>query len=431
MTVPSLTPEGDIRARRLYWRLLASYLGVTVAVFGSGAIALYAFVSHAMRQELKEELKVLAEAAAPSLDLAETQSEFFTGQAAADHWHALEQHSQSLEWYDADGRLLVREGKVFSSLPLPEAAELDVEGLVERDYQQQLYVATLPVYEEGSVAGIVRASEAVRVIEKPLTQLRWGLVIGGAVGLGAIVLSGLWLSRLALEPFVQSYRRLRQFTADASHEMRSPLAVIQAAIDMISDHSEGLPEAERANISRIGSATQKLRRLTESLLKLARSDETVKPTLQTIPLHELLQDLVDALEEVAAERGVQLLTRDLESVSVRGDNAQLVQLFTNLLDNGIKYTPNGGSVTVKLSRANNQAIAVVADTGVGIAPDDIPHVFERFWQADKARSRQTDGLGLGLAIAHDIAKRHNSNIYVRSQVGRGSKFEVSLPAITG
>lgn len=434
MIFPVLPPEANRRARRLYRRLLLSYLGVTVTVLGGSAVALYLFVAKSLHQQIQAELIVLAEAAAPSLEIARTDTdlsaEFFSAEAGAEHWHSLEQHSQSLEWYDAQGQLLVREGKIFPDFSVPEATSLDPAGVVQRDRQQQLYVATIPVYEAGQLAGIVRASEAMRIVEVPLRHLRWGMLIGGGLGLGAIFLSGLWLSQLALIPFVQSYQRLRQFTADASHEMRSPLAVIQAALDLMSERSEELPVSSRAHLAKIVTANQYLRGLTEALLKLARTDEISILSLKTLPLHELLQDLVDVLEELATEKEISLIYHELNTVSIRGDNSQLIQLFSNLIENGIKYTPHGGSVTVSLSQRGRQAIVTVSDTGIGISQDDISHVFERFWQAEKSRPRQAGGLGLGLAIARDIAKRHKGDIMVHSQVGKGSKFDVHLPAIT-
>ncbi|MEM9567736.1 MAG: HAMP domain-containing sensor histidine kinase [Cyanobacteria bacterium P01_E01_bin.34] len=427
MKLPSLTPAGDRRARRLFRRLFLSYVVAAVAVVGTSAVALYLFVSHSLRQHLQEELIVLAEAAAPSLEVAQDRSEFFDPATAAEHWHALEQHSQSLEWYDPQGNPIVREGKVFSNLPLPDVASIDIEGQVELDRQQRLYVATLPVFDAGQPIGIVRASEALRIVEAPLTRLKWGLIIGGGLGLGALSLFGAWLSRLALEPYLQSYQRLRQFTADASHEMRSPLAVAQAALDVISSHAELLPEADRGNLALIDSATHQLRTLTEALLKFARTDKAAELSLESIPLHELLQDTVDALELIAEDKGIQLSCGTIEPAIVRGDSSKLVELFDNLLHNGIKYTPSGGSIAVELTRKGSLAIASITDTGVGIAPEDIPHVFERFWRADKARTSQTKGLGLGLAIAANIAQLHGGEIQVRSQLRQGSTFTVCLP----
>ncbi|MGV2830661.1 sensor histidine kinase [Myxosarcina sp. GI1(2024)] len=429
MTFSTLPPEARQQARRLYRKLLLFYIGVTLGIFSLSAIALYTFVSRSLYQQHQEELKVLAEAAAPSLDLARQRSKFFSPEANAEHWHTIEQHSQSLEWFDADGELLVREGRVFPNLSLPDRNELSEGVAIRRDRQQQLQVVTLPVYEAGNLAGIVRASESLRIIERPLRQLRWGLLVRSVLGLCIIVPAGIWLSRLAIKPFRQSYQRLRQFTADASHEMRSPLAVIQAGLDVMLERTEPIITPDRTSLTNMDSAAKQLRNLTEALLQLARLDRPAVKAQQLIPLHELLQDLVDAMERIADECGLQLTYSHLAAVTVRGDNALLVQLFSNLLQNGIQYTPRGGRVIVALSQTGKHAIVTITDTGIGIASEDLLHVFERFWRADKARSRQQGGLGLGLAIAYDIAKRYRGDICVRSQVGRGSTFEVRLPQI--
>ncbi len=429
MKFAQLTAEGDRKARQLYRRLLITYLGVTASVFLIAAILLYLFVSKSLYRQLTEDLKVLAEAAAPSLEVANTRSEFFAAETEGEHWHAIEQHQQSLEWFDDQGKLLVREGKLFPSEPLSDIASLDPEGILLQDAQQKLYVVVLPVFKDKKLLGVVRASESKRILEQPLTQLRWGMVIGGGLCLALIGLSALWLSQLAIQPFLQSYQRLRQFTADASHEMRSPLTVLQASADAMEEQREQLSASNQTNLDRIKTASQHLRGLVAALLKLARTDESTTLPMETIPLHELLQDLVEALEVIADEKGVALTQEDGAPVFVKGNNAQLVELFTNLIQNGIKYTPSGGSVSVGLAQKEHQAIVSVTDSGVGIAPEDIPHVFERFWQADKSRSQRVNGFGLGLAIAHDIAIRHGGEISVNSTVGSGSSFEVRLLAI--
>ena len=202
-----------------------------------------------------------------------------------------------------------------------------------------------------------------------------------------------------------------------------------STLDVIDEHREQLSESDQASLDKIKSASQHLRGLVAALLKLARTDEGSTVSMATIPLHELLQDLVDALEIIADEKEISLTHQESSPVFVQANNAQLVELFTNLIQNGIQYTPSGGSVSVELSQKDKQAVVSITDTGVGIDPKDIPHIFERFWQADQARSQHSHGLGLGLAIAHDIAVRHGGDISVRSTVGSGSTFEVKLPAI--
>ena len=134
MKFSQLTAAGDRKARQLYRRLLIAYLGVTAAVFLVAAIALYLFVSKSLYRQLTEDLKVLAEAAAPSLEVANTRSEFFAAETEDEHWHTIEQHQQSLEWFDAQGNLLVREGKLFPSEPLSDLASLAPEGMAASSF---------------------------------------------------------------------------------------------------------------------------------------------------------------------------------------------------------------------------------------------------------------------------------------------------------
>ncbi|MGK7910464.1 MAG: sensor histidine kinase [Synechococcus sp.] len=425
----TLPPEANRQAQQLYRKLLWSYIGITSAVLGLSAVVLYSFIADSMQRQHEEELQVLAEAAAPSLEVAKTQSEFFNADTAQMHWHALEQHSQSLEWYDADGTLIIREGKVFSELALPEATTLSEVGILERDLQQDLYVVTLPVIQSGNIIGFVRASESLRILRIPLQKLRWGMVFGGAIGMGTIVLSGFWLARQALQPFVQSYQRLREFTADASHELRAPLATVQAGLDTLQATSEHWPETDLATLNSMDSATHQLRQLTDALLALARMDRPTALQEQDIPLQELLEDLVDIYEAMAEEQGVQLIYQSDKPATVHGNNGLLVQLFTNLIQNGIQYTPKGGTVTITLTQAGKHALVLVQDNGIGIATDDIPKVFERFWRADKARSRRKGGLGLGLAIANDIVKNSHGSIRLDSTLEKGTTLEVRLPAV--
>ncbi|MEM1369395.1 MAG: HAMP domain-containing sensor histidine kinase [Cyanobacteria bacterium P01_H01_bin.15] len=424
----SLPPNASRRARRLYRRLLISYIGVTTVIMSLSSLSLYAVVSSSLHRQHRNELKILAELAAPSLSVAKSRSEFFDPTKKDTHWHDLERRSQSIEWFDGSGNLLVREGKIFSELPLPPIDNDAGDLKVVHDREEGLYVATLAVFEAQNLVGIVRASESLRDVRVPLIRLRWGLL--GVTCLSAFFagVAGLWLSRLGLKPFTQSYQRLRQFTADASHEMRSPLAVIRAGLDVLLEKADALPPSTQKTLGNIDEATQQLRQLTGALLELARTDNASSEFARDpIPLNELLEDLVGAFEVIAADAGIELRSQKIVPVTIQGDNAALVRLFSNLLQNGIQYTAAGGKVLVSLVKDGNQAIVTVADTGIGLTPEDTSRVFERFWRADHARSRRTGGLGLGLAIAQDIARNHGGEIRVRSAINQGSTFEVLFP----
>jgi signal transduction histidine kinase len=239
------------------------------------------------------------------------------------------------------------------------------------------------------------------------------------------------LSRLA-ETFNQMLSSLQEadnaqkrFVADASHELRAPLAAIQGNLELLRRYPH-MPAAEREKTLQMAEReAMRLSRLVNDLLTLARSDAG-------LPLREALVDLKAVAQEALTEaryllKGQRLETQALEEVWVLGDGDHLKQLVLILLDNAIKYTPEGGTVRLALQVQRGQACLSVRDTGIGIPPEDLPHIFERFYRADPARSRNKGGSGLGLSIARWIVERHKGEVEVNSQMGQGTTVVVRLP----
>ncbi len=222
--------------------------------------------------------------------------------------------------------------------------------------------------------------------------------------------------------------QLKQFAADASHELRNPLTVINNTIEVMQSHPERIHPLNTKKLVAIASATNQMIRLAEDLLLLTRIDAVVAPVVEhtSVPLNRVVQDVVEFLEPQAQARGI-IMSYSLVSTFVNGDAAQLTRMFSNLLENALKYTTAGGSVAVSMDRSNLFVVVNIEDTGMGIAPEHLPFIFQRFWRADRARSRQIEGSGLGLAIAQAIAQQHGGEIIVSSQVGVGSCFAVYLP----
>ena len=227
----------------------------------------------------------------------------------------------------------------------------------------------------------------------------------------------------------QSISQLRQFTADASHELRAPLALIHTAAELSLLRERPREELVEA-LEKILRESRHTASLVDSLLLLARADsgeEGPQPRM-SINLSALCQDAADRAVELASAKGISVSNNlGPTSVVVDGDETALRRLLLILVDNAIKYTPAGGSVSIELAPAENAALIRITDTGIGIAPADLPYVFDRFWRADKVRSRAAGGTGLGLAIARWIVNRHGGVIVVASEVGRGSAFTVTLP----
>lgn len=223
----------------------------------------------------------------------------------------------------------------------------------------------------------------------------------------------------------EAYQAQQQFVADASHELRAPLTAIQANLELVRRHPE-LPDAERDEaITEAGREAQRLARLVADLLTLARADAGLPLRRWRVELDRLLLDAFTEARQLA--RGQHLEIGRLEPVQISGDPDRLKQLALILLDNAIKYTPPGGQVILELWRNGAAAEILIRDTGVGIPPADLPHVFDRFYRADPARSRDPGGTGLGLPIARWIAQQHGGDVTLASRPGEGTTARVRLP----
>jgi len=221
----------------------------------------------------------------------------------------------------------------------------------------------------------------------------------------------------------------RDFVANASHELKTPITAIRGLVETLIDDT-ALPEATRARfLEKIRNQSLRLSSLVNDLLALSRL-ESGRQTQEALPLdlRELLLDAAKTFASVGEEQGIALEVQVAESpIEVLGDEEALSQLVDNLLDNALKYTLRGGSVSARLSQQDSQACISVKDTGIGIAPKDLERIFERFYRVDKARSRALGGTGLGLSIVKHIALVHGGHVSVESRPGQGSIFRVFLP----
>ena len=226
-----------------------------------------------------------------------------------------------------------------------------------------------------------------------------------------------------------AFLRITEFTADASHELRTPLALIHTEAELALRRSRDESEYREA-LRHILLEADRTAKLVEELLTLARADsgrETLD--IHSIDLLSVLHESASNWKQVAAQRNLQFDENlNGQRLPVMGDENALRRVFDILLDNALKYTPASGRVTLSAERKNNCAVVTVEDTGEGIAPEDQSRIFERFYRVDKARSRELGGAGLGLAIAKWIVQLHNGAITVNSEVGKGSTFQIEIPA---
>ena len=235
---------------------------------------------------------------------------------------------------------------------------------------------------------------------------------------------GTALNRLA-ETLEHEERIRRDAAADVAHELRTPLSGIVSRIEAAQD---GVLADEKANLEAIHTEALRLTRLVEDLGKLAEAQQpglTLKK--EAVNLRELVEERAQVYADHARSKGIALEQR-LQPAEAYGDRGRIGQIVDNLLSNALRYTDPGGTVTVTLSQLDREAVLEVADTGIGIAGEDLPYIFERFWRAEPSRARRTGGAGIGLAIVRELVRAHGGRIDVESRPGQGSRFRVFLPA---
>ncbi|MEP0855346.1 two-component system sensor histidine kinase RppB [Trichocoleus sp. DQ-U1] len=283
--------------------------------------------------------------------------------------------------------------------------------------------------EDNRPWGYLQVGRSLKELDDHLTALKFILLLGLPVAMIVVAGSSWWLAGLAMQPIYQSYGQIQQFTADAAHELRTPLAAIQATVESTLRMNQ-LSELEaRDTLKTIERQNYRLSELVRDLLLLSRMDrQALSIKYRPACLNDLVSDVTEELSAlaIAADLTLSIDIRTPEPLHVNGDEEQLYRLIFNLVVNAIQYTPAGGQVAVILD-SSTQALIYIKDTGVGIALPEQTRIFDRFYRVNSDRSRHTGGSGLGLSIAKAIAIAHNGSIDVQSELGKGSTFTIRLP----
>jgi signal transduction histidine kinase len=278
----------------------------------------------------------------------------------------------------------------------------------------------------GTAWGYLQISRSLQQLDDYMMNLHLLIFLGVPFAMVLIGGASWWLSGIAMRPLYQSYEQMQQFTANAAHELRTPIAAMKAMLEVAPTEA---PTEQQQTLRSLQRQNDRLGKLAQDLLLLSRLDGSTTSQRAVIGLNDLVQDLEEELAPLALAAQVKLSSQ-IESappLSIQGQTDQIYRLVSNLIINAINYTPENGTIVIRLNRKQNQAIIAIADDGIGIAAKDLPHLFERFYRVSHDRSRQTGGVGLGLAIAQAIAKSHGGQIQVQSQLGQGSVFTVRLP----
>jgi len=466
-------------------RLALWYTAVTAILLLLFASGMYWYVRNTLIERIDDTLNHVVEVVGRSLVIEPISPE--SGQrlnieaSFRDNADTVDDDRIDLEWFSPTGELLWSTLGEPLDIPLHpnrtgETVQIhrhqDVENtpsLLAPHSSFLLRQVTERIQIGRQVLGYLRVSHPWFEVTKPTQQLAFDLSLGIELMLISVALCGWFLSGKAMEPVKDSYQRLKQFTADASHELRSPITLIQTNVQV------ALAELDSAGgqaavslkygqqLKVVERLTKRLGRLVDDLLFLARQDSgIVQPQFSACPLDALLMEVVEEQQFAAAEKKIKLsldLVTSIETeteddwFTLQGDWNQLVRLFTNLIGNAIHYTPEGGEVWVELQRILNKKELFsspltprssllssrlqikVKDTGIGIPETALPHLFDRFYRVDPARSHTTaskaidtsTGSGLGLAIAAAIVANHQGQISAESTLGKGTIFTVTLP----
>lgn len=294
-------------------------------------------------------------------------------------------------------------------------------------YRQVSLLLTAP---EAQNWGYLQLGKSLEEYDWFIFRLRLIFLLGLPLAIIMIAASAWWMAGLAMRPVYQSYQQIQQFTADAAHELRTPLAAIRATVEANLRNEQLTLEQACTTLQTIHRQNCRLSQLVQDLLLLSRLDLRVLTIQQAdCYLNDLISDLLEEFFPLAVAAQIKLTT-DVQvdhPLVVVGNEEQLYRLLANLVTNAIHYTPSGGEVTVRLDRNEANAIIQVQDTGIGIAIKDQAHIFDRFYRVTSDRSRETGGSGLGLAIAQAIAQSHQGSIKIQSELNKGSTFTVRLP----
>lgn len=408
--------------QKTQYYLLLSYLVVFASILGTFAIAVRVNFERSLSKQMNEKLMALGEGAAVNAEIHGGHLKIKNKVKSKD----LIVRHQALQWFDAKGRLIAQQGETVltSRILTNKTIQMETAGKV------RIQGVTVPLIssDDKKLVGYVRASQSLEELDATQEKLDWGLSGGIIVALVLSGVGGIWLTRQAMQPIEESFQRLKQFTADASHELRSPLMAIKSNAAVALKYAEGMRQGDKEKFSAIASASNQMSRLTEDLLFLARTDTVPSQNWEKVKLTEILTNLVQLYQPQAQAKQIDLRTNLTADLYLQGDAVQLMRLFTNLIENALHYTPNGGVVEIKAKRVGSQLSVKIEDTGVGIASEHLEQVFERFWRAEASRSYWNGGSGLGLAIAIAIAQNHGGTITVTSQLGIGSCFTVRLVA---
>lgn len=439
--------------RQTRWQLTTWYAGVIGAILTICGLGFYEAIAHAHRITIDRELESVAGTLHDSLKpilqepgrLNPKVNNLLSNVCSIEinceenrftspyRLGILEQENYYLSLLDIEQKLVAIGGK----LP-PEARDNsnDIELITFKTSNGIRYrQITLKLHTQNNQEwGYLQMGRSLQDFDKYVANVKLIIIFGLPLVIILVMISGWWLAQRAMEPIHQSYQQIQQFTADAAHELRTPLAAIRATVESTLMLPSISNEETIETLQTVNRQNKRLARLVSDLLILSRmdlqlnSENTSGDNQGKVNLQDLVSDVEEELAALALANHIYFTkeVRTLEPLEINGNQEQLYRLVTNLVINAIQYTPAQGKVKLILEQENQFALIRVKDTGIGIDKIEQKQIFDRFYRVDKARSFHGNGSGLGLSIALAIAKAHQGDIQIISELGKGSVFIVML-----
>jgi len=456
------------------WKLTLWYGGILALILIIFSSGVYIYFRNSLQKSIDAKIKSIGDVLASSMTDTHNQGVFGNFERYLENVLGRKPKGKIIQIIDASGKIGAKMNDIetgtvpvkFTTLERAWKGEVVYETL--EDMNPKLRLVTIPIFENKRVNGIVQVGSSMADFDETMTKLLIIMIIGIPTSLSITIAVGYFMARKALKPVDQirraavkissnnlderidirgrrdelsrlsetfnamisrlkdAFQRVNQFSNDVSHELKTPLTILKGETEVVLRKERESGEYKRLLVSNL-EEIDRMSRIIDDLLLLSKADtKDITLNLESVSLRDLVADVCMNMKIFADNQGVNLMVDELADVRFTGDELKLRRMFLNILENGIKYTPQGGTVTVSSHASNGHVSVNVKDDGVGISEDHIKYIFDRFYRADRSRKRES-GSGLGLSISKWIAEIHKGTIEVVSRPAHGSQFSIKLP----
>ncbi len=456
------------------WKLTLWYGGILaliLVVFSSGV---YVYFRNSLQKSIDTKIKSIGEVLSSSITETHNTSVFGNFERYLENVLGRKPKGKLIQIIDRSGRIGAKMSDIetealptsFSTLERALKGEIVYETM--EGIRPRLRMITIPITESQKITSIVQVGTSLEDFDETMKKLLIIMLISIPTSISATIAVGYFMAKKALKPVDQirkaavkisssnlderidvsgrrdelgrlaetfnaminrlkdAFQRINQFSIDVSHELKTPLTILKGETEVALRKERGNEDYKKLLMSHL-EEVDRMTRIIDDLLLLSKADtKEITMNIEDISLRDLIVDVCMDMKMFADNKGTELHVKELEDVRIKGDELKLRRMLWNIVENGIKYTQNGGKVEVSSYVNDGYAWIDVKDNGVGISQNDIQYIFDRFYRADRSRRRES-GSGLGLSISKWIAEAHKGSIDVKSQPAEGSLFSIKLP----